>query len=35
MGILRIIAYLSMQELVLLIIPPSHSIHQWEIVCAL
>ena len=25
--------YLSMQELLLLIICPSHSIHQWEIVC--
>jgi len=35
MWILRIIAYLSMQELVLLIICPSHSIHQWEIVCTL
>ena len=29
--ILRIIAYLGMQELLLLIICPSHSIHQWEI----
>ena len=30
--ILRIIAYLSMQELLPLIICPSHSIHHWEIV---
>ena len=35
MRILTIIAYLSMQELLLLIICPSHSIHQWEIVCTL
>ena len=33
--ILRIIAYLGMQELLLLIICPSHSIHQWEIVCTM
>ena len=35
MRMLTIIAYLSMQELLLLIICPSHSIHQWEIVCTL
>ena len=35
MRILTIIAYLSMQELLLLIICPSHSIHRWEIVCTL
>ena len=35
MRVLTIIAYLSMQELLLLIICPSHSIHQWEIVCTL
>ena len=35
MRILRIIAYLSMQELLLLMICPSHSIHQWEVVCTL